>query len=161
LTLSKVTIAYTVFAMLHCFIQMALQADAFALNDRADLFLKSIVNTAGFHVSDGMDLLIQDATGGLYACSIDPYTHVKQCHPLWNPGNLHGHGNSPPITSSSTSNGTYAAASVRRVATLSSVFSSTSAATTMTLGALRTALPEPIVALNAGVLQSTSGHVRG
>ncbi|KAG7099581.1 hypothetical protein E1B28_001411 [Marasmius oreades] len=47
ITFSRLTTAYFVFSVLHCFIQLGLQINAFTVNANAAVFLESIVKQAG------------------------------------------------------------------------------------------------------------------
>lgn len=80
-TLSKVTIAYVLFTIIHCAVQVGLQSEAFVINNQADSFLKSIVRAAGFPVPAGINILVKN--GPLYLCT--DTTNVKACQTVWSP----------------------------------------------------------------------------
>ncbi|KAF8309805.1 hypothetical protein DL93DRAFT_2230668 [Clavulina sp. PMI_390] len=73
-TLSKVTIAYTIFAIIHTIIQISLQTDAFVLNNRADSFLNEILRVSGLPVTRGVALIEGD--GELVSCGLHSCTPI-------------------------------------------------------------------------------------
>ena len=69
------------FTIVHCAIQVGLQAEAFVQNNKAEYFLTDIVKAANLPVPTGINILAKN--GPLYLCQHSP--DPSDCTVIWSP----------------------------------------------------------------------------
>lgn len=129
LTLSKITIAYVKFTILHCIVQVALQSDAYVQNSSADAFLKAIVRSAGIPTPPGINILVKD--GPLYFCE-NLGKNWSGCEMVWAPKKAADSVNSTGTTTSAWDDGYYSSSYTASSTPSSSSSSSVVASSTAT-----------------------------
>jgi hypothetical protein len=82
ITVSRLTIFYFVFSLLHCFIQVVLQIQAFIVNEQAAVLLDSVVDQGGAAIKKGFPVFTKNE---LRVCEKVPASFsVESCQLIWN-----------------------------------------------------------------------------
>jgi len=82
ITFSRLTTTYFIFSVIHCFIQVVFQIQAFSINDQAAIFLYSVLRQGNATEPDGFTVL---GKSDLRVCDHVPSSFsTSSCKVLWN-----------------------------------------------------------------------------
>jgi hypothetical protein len=80
---SKLTIIYFLFALIHCFVQVVLQVHSFVINQQAASVLSNVVFQGNAAIPSGQGFPVYE-NKSLYVCDPVPKTFsTKSCQPIW------------------------------------------------------------------------------
>ena len=162
ITLSRLTTTYFIFSLVHCIVQVILQARAFTINLAADDFLVSITAQGNASASDGFFVLKND----LLFCDHVPNTlSTSSCQVVWEGNSVSGNSMLPSVNASSnnaaSSFSSTVTSSVTSTPFSTSATSTPSSQATSTSSISKSAVTSPAPTQFSSVLSVESATVSG